>query len=722
MENRGYEDDNKHPNDHHLLHHNQYIQQQQQEPINSSDIEGHIYEDIVTNIDKKLPDNYNNNKSIFNNNIINMNSHQSSWLTDNNEQIFHRNLTLPLRRDRSGLINNEMRYSVRIPTNDNNNNNLQYSCENFETSETNSVADSSSEKPTRRRRKRDCKHCKMKANDDTIKQSNQQLSFDESRTIIEPIFTLPSNIRIPNFNNSIGNLQNINNNNNNNNDCCINSCSIFTIANNNINNNNNINGACQNINYDKKIINYDKNDVDPRLGLIEEDKALLTPHQKHRNGMKVNSIYSPEQWRVKDTSVFIGDFNQQFHRAYSVPEQQQQQSPSSQNRVNLRRSVRGEPPPQPAQLSKNRHGWTLHFARSLDATNCTRSIVLLLIVILALLGIGSMALYFVFEPEKLQIIKEYLRSGERNNSLNINLTEHNNLKSVDDLNIMRALTTLKSIGISTTLPPPTTSTTMKAMTTTTAASTTTTTTTTMLPLIPETMTTIIIEKQETTIKPYLNITRYCDDCYDGEVCVALAGDKVPICRPGKDPNDPTGCSGLCIINKERCHRLDENAFRCESCEEGEWRCTDSLCIPSVKRCDGHWNCYDHSDEDNCECDLRTHFQCGNETSCLPMEKRCDGKIDCWDASDEICFNHTLSCPSTNEFTCNNGQCIIKTRFCDGFVDCTDGSDEPHGCHGKCNKHEFTCGNGRCITRNLKCNKIDDCGDMSDEQHCRARPR
>ena len=36
-----------------------------------------------------------------------------------------------------------------------------------------------------------------------------------------------------------------------------------------------------------------------------------------------------------------------------------------------------------------------------------------------------------------------------------------------------------------------------------------------------------------------------------------------------------------------------------------------------------------------DCDLQTHFQCGNETSCLPLEKRCDGKIDCWDAADEI---------------------------------------------------------------------------------------
>lgn len=83
-----------------------------------------------------------------------------------------------------------------------------------------------------------------------------------------------------------------------------------------------------------------------------------------------------------------------LQRAYSLPIRTH--TPTSENRVNLRRSVRGEPPPHPARLRKHRHGWTLHFARPLDGSGCTRSIVLLLIVILALLGIGGIALYIVF--------------------------------------------------------------------------------------------------------------------------------------------------------------------------------------------------------------------------------------------------------------------------------------------------------------------------------------
>lgn len=59
----------------------------------------------------------------------------------------------------------------------------------------------------------------------------------------------------------------------------------------------------------------------------------------------------------------------------------------------------------------------------------------------------------------------------------------------------------------------------------------------------------------------LNATRHCDDCVEGEVCVALVTDEVPICRTGPDPEDPTGCAGLCTINTQRCHRLDVDAFR-----------------------------------------------------------------------------------------------------------------------------------------------------------------
>lgn len=82
-----------------------------------------------------------------------------------------------------------------------------------------------------------------------------------------------------------------------------------------------------------------------------------------------------------------------FQRSYSAVSAS---SPSSENRANLRRSVRDDPEPHPARLRKSRHGWTLQFGRPLNGANCTKSLVLLLIVVLTLLGIGGIALYIVF--------------------------------------------------------------------------------------------------------------------------------------------------------------------------------------------------------------------------------------------------------------------------------------------------------------------------------------
>ncbi|XP_078047140.1 uncharacterized protein LOC144475277 isoform X2 [Augochlora pura] len=630
---------------------------------------------------------------------------------------FRRNLTLPFRRS-SGLDPAGANSSVRVTSRE--------KSSWHEEAETAGHAEAialsiekdrdaklaAEARPNRRRRKKDCKHCRSKAvastydreceidereNEEEIvsrkNRDNKQRQFpaliEEPRTILDPCDLAAVRTYPPPIGNGDQQLSARGTE----------SFSVFTIS----------EKPAASPKTQPKLIELE----DPRS---KEAKPVLS-QEKSRAGMRVNSIYSQDRWYAKEAPIFCTDVKEhgsfqisdyrgasgesgqlegnavpmaEFQRAYSLPVRTQ--TPSSQNRANQRRSVRAEPPPHPARLRKHRHGWTLHLARPLKTSGCSRSLVLVLLLILALLGIGAIALYIVFEPEKLQIIQQYLKSSANDTS---------------------------------TVETPT------AGTLSANASTTTPVSSSMIATVllsddqsfPESGARTTAEPEaEASSPPAVNTTRYCDDCLNGEVCVALVDEEVPICRTGLDLEDPTGCAGLCLVNKQKCHRLDVDAFRCVEvehyCLDDEWTCANTLCIPLDKRCDGHMNCYDHSDEFNCECEPETHFQCGNETSCLPLEKRCDGKIDCWDAADEI--NCTRACPSKNEFTCSDGQCISEARFCDGLPDCVDGSDEPSGCQGRCNKHEFTCQNNRCITKGMKCNGVDDCGDGTDERHCKHR--
>ncbi|GAB6028177.1 hypothetical protein CHUAL_002383 [Chamberlinius hualienensis] len=134
-----------------------------------------------------------------------------------------------------------------------------------------------------------------------------------------------------------------------------------------------------------------------------------------------------------------------------------------------------------------------------------------------------------------------------------------------------------------------------------------------------------------------NTGRPCYECLASEICLAKHTEKEPSCRAPLDSKDQTGCGGWCNAQHEYCQHMANGAKRCIDdrvvCLPNEWQCGDGLCIPSDKRCDGHFNCYDTSDELNCKCE-ENYIRCGKNTSCLPPEKRCNRIIDCWDGSDE----------------------------------------------------------------------------------------
>lgn len=94
----------------------------------------------------------------------------------------------------------------------------------------------------------------------------------------------------------------------------------------------------------------------------------------------------------------------------------------------------------------------------------------------------------------------------------------------------------------------------------------------------------------------------CSNCTANHICLLQLNDKVPFCALIKDRLDESGCGGWCKAGDQICVPAGENAFKCthnSECLPNEWRCQDSACIPASKRCDGHDNCFDSSDEQFC---------------------------------------------------------------------------------------------------------------------------
>ncbi|KAH7974884.1 hypothetical protein HPB49_020819 [Dermacentor silvarum] len=151
---------------------------------------------------------------------------------------------------------------------------------------------------------------------------------------------------------------------------------------------------------------------------------------------------------------------------------------------------------------------------------------------------------------------------------------------------------------------------------------------------------------------------------------------------------------------------EENCAVARKCSATEFQCTNRQCISSWRRCDGQYDCDDHSDETAPFCGAETchpdHFQCENRTgACIPSEWR-----DC----------------SSKEFECANGQCIRRAWLCDGYRDCLDGSDEDASttCNTTaCRGDEFPCGpaGGGCVPGKFRCDGYGDCTDGSDEKDC-----
>lgn len=207
------------------------------------------------------------------------------------------------------------------------------------------------------------------------------------------------------------------------------------------------------------------------------------------------------------------------------------------------------------------------------------------------------------------------------------------------------------------------------------------------------------------------------------------------CVPNPEETDVYTCprgffqcaTKRCIENYRKCDGVNDcfdnsDEAECDigsTCPPNAFQCNNSLCIHKLWVCDGDYDCLDKSDEQNCrtgsEC-TETEYKCNN-SFCINLHFKCDRANDCGDGSDEglLCADHTCL---SGYFQCDNKLCIAQEIVCDGDNDCYDNSDERDCQPVNCTESQWRCESKiKCIKKEHRCDRFPDCNDESDEVGC-----